>query len=371
MRCASAPSALVARVGRPSNSIVPESGALTPAMILASVDLPAPFSPTRPRTRPAAIEKSTPRSACTAPKRLVRPVQRRRTPAPSSGAGPPCKAPLPAFCEAEEIAVTYGSPGDARSPCLLAGDLRVGGEVGGVVLGQQFRAEADERLDLATLERRDDGVEPVIAHLERVLHDERVDLAVLDHLIRDWIEVETDQFDLPCLAGLLQRLIGALQNELVESEGALHIGLSDEQVFHRLTRRIERQELHRLLFEHFEAQFGRLALETLAARLAIVVGGGVVERDDLAALRQQFGHVFAGRLAAFLVVGDDEADVFARADPDVGDDDRDVVGVEDVLDWLRHHDAVAGEDQYTVDLLRIEVLQVGDLLRLVGVAAIG
>ena len=51
------------RTGRPSSSIVPASGACTPAMILASVDLPAPFSPTRPRTRPAAIEKSTPRSA--------------------------------------------------------------------------------------------------------------------------------------------------------------------------------------------------------------------------------------------------------------------------------------------------------------------
>src|ERR1700722_19509490 len=42
-------------------------------MILASVDLPAPFSPTRPRTRPAAILKSTPRRALTAAKFCTRP----------------------------------------------------------------------------------------------------------------------------------------------------------------------------------------------------------------------------------------------------------------------------------------------------------
>src|SRR5271166_5440304 len=49
-------------------------------MILARVDFPAPFSPTRPRTRPDAIEKSTPRSALTAAKLRVRPLHRNKTP---------------------------------------------------------------------------------------------------------------------------------------------------------------------------------------------------------------------------------------------------------------------------------------------------
>src|SRR3954453_22800283 len=40
-------------------------------MIFISVDLPAPFSPTRPWISPAASEKSTPRSAVTPPKLLV------------------------------------------------------------------------------------------------------------------------------------------------------------------------------------------------------------------------------------------------------------------------------------------------------------
>jgi hypothetical protein len=80
MRCAKACSAPLNRTGRPSSSMVPDPGAWTPAMILARVDFPAPFSPTRPRTRPGAIEKSTPRSALTAAKLRVRPLHRNRTP---------------------------------------------------------------------------------------------------------------------------------------------------------------------------------------------------------------------------------------------------------------------------------------------------
>src|SRR5215217_6925279 len=44
-----------------------------PDMTFTSVDLPAPLSPTRPTTSPARTSKSTPPSACTAPKRFVTP----------------------------------------------------------------------------------------------------------------------------------------------------------------------------------------------------------------------------------------------------------------------------------------------------------
>ena len=46
-------------VGSPSNSIVPLVGPVTPAMILVSVDLPAPFSPTSAWISPASSVKST------------------------------------------------------------------------------------------------------------------------------------------------------------------------------------------------------------------------------------------------------------------------------------------------------------------------
>src|SRR5258706_9172084 len=51
----------------------PRSGSSTPEMILMSVDLPEPFSPTRQCTSPTSSVRSTLRSACTPPKRFEMP----------------------------------------------------------------------------------------------------------------------------------------------------------------------------------------------------------------------------------------------------------------------------------------------------------
>src|SRR3979411_2474071 len=51
----------------------PGSGGSTPEMILISVDLPEPFSPTRQCTSPTSSVRSTSRSACTPPKRFDMP----------------------------------------------------------------------------------------------------------------------------------------------------------------------------------------------------------------------------------------------------------------------------------------------------------
>src|SRR5579875_2698041 len=51
--------------------IWPEVGGSAPEMMLTSVDLPAPLSPTSPTTSPVCSDRSTPRSACTLPYRLV------------------------------------------------------------------------------------------------------------------------------------------------------------------------------------------------------------------------------------------------------------------------------------------------------------
>src|SRR5215213_10718554 len=56
--------------GEPSNRTSPSSAGWIPAMHLMSVDLPAPLSPTRAMTSPAATRKSTWYSAWTAPNRF-------------------------------------------------------------------------------------------------------------------------------------------------------------------------------------------------------------------------------------------------------------------------------------------------------------
>ncbi len=53
--------------GTPSIASVPLSGCTTPAMILISVLLPAPFSPSTAWIDPARVARSTPSSARTPP----------------------------------------------------------------------------------------------------------------------------------------------------------------------------------------------------------------------------------------------------------------------------------------------------------------
>ena len=57
----------LARNSWPSNSMRPEVGSSPPAMILTSVDLPAPLSPSSATTSPLPIEKLMPFSASMAP----------------------------------------------------------------------------------------------------------------------------------------------------------------------------------------------------------------------------------------------------------------------------------------------------------------
>src|SRR5215217_2096782 len=59
--------------GRPSIAMRPSYWPCRPAMIFISVDLPAPFSPTRPWISPARSTKSTSRKAATPPNDLEMP----------------------------------------------------------------------------------------------------------------------------------------------------------------------------------------------------------------------------------------------------------------------------------------------------------
>src|SRR3954447_15375456 len=97
-----------------------------PDMTLTSVDFPAPLSPTRPTTSPAARAKSTPSSAWTAPKRLLTPRSSR------SGA---------AVVTSDIFALLASGPGDAG---LLA--------VGLVLAGADLRRLPEPVLDDGVLD---------------------------------------------------------------------------------------------------------------------------------------------------------------------------------------------------------------------------
>src|SRR5262245_5555174 len=53
--------------------MTPASGVTAPLSTFIKVDLPAPFSPMRACTSPGRSSRSTPRSACVEPKRLLMP----------------------------------------------------------------------------------------------------------------------------------------------------------------------------------------------------------------------------------------------------------------------------------------------------------
>src|SRR3954463_3401181 len=79
------------RIGLPSSRISPWSGATTPTMILISVLLPAPFSPSTAWMVPAVQAKSTPASALTPPYCLATPRSSSSGGA-GSGMGPPARS---------------------------------------------------------------------------------------------------------------------------------------------------------------------------------------------------------------------------------------------------------------------------------------
>jgi hypothetical protein len=73
MPSASASRGVRLTTGSPFHDISPVVGCQIPEMVLIIVDLPAPLSPTSAVILPAMMSKSTPRSACTAPKLLEMP----------------------------------------------------------------------------------------------------------------------------------------------------------------------------------------------------------------------------------------------------------------------------------------------------------
>lgn len=221
------------------------------------------------------------------------------------------------------------------------------------------------------LKRDDHRIHAVIAHAVGVLDDQCVDLSVKNHLVRNRIDVEGCQRDVAGPSRLIDHLISALKDQLVERENPLHVGIRYEKIFGGSSRRIERQRGDDAFGQNDQSGFSRGILESALPGLAIVARRRIVEGDDLAALRQVVRHVVAGLPAAGIVVRDDLRDIIARTDADVGDDDGNFLGVEYVRHGVADHNAIAGKDQDALDALRIEVLEIGDLSCRIRVAAIG
>src|SRR3954469_4487552 len=84
---------------------------------------------------------------------------------------------------------------------LLAGDLGVLGELGSVVLGEHPGRDVHSGDRRPALQLGHHRVHALVAHLERILDHEAQDLAILDHLVGDGVEIEGDQLDVGAVGG--------------------------------------------------------------------------------------------------------------------------------------------------------------------------
>src|SRR5919197_5838526 len=113
-------------VSSPSSSRRPASGRCTPARTFTSVDLPAPFSPTRACASPACSSMEASSSARTEPNDLLAPSSTSTGPAAglAGGGGPSARACATASLQVWGVSPGY-EPGDDESFQKLCPDANV------------------------------------------------------------------------------------------------------------------------------------------------------------------------------------------------------------------------------------------------------
>src|SRR6266508_3970671 len=180
----------------------PASGRWTPASILTSVDLPAPFSPTSPCTSPAKSAMSPSSSACTAPK-LFSACSRA-----STGSG--CVV-------VKAIACSMGAPRDAAPPSSR----------------WLLEVELVDVLDVEDERRSEDHLRTLVRAVDDLVGAELAGLERLADLARDGAFGERRNR----VAGEVPEVMGVQERELVNGavvELFLHLARQAEAREHDL-----------------------------------------------------------------------------------------------------------------------------------------
>src|SRR5580692_1188911 len=178
--------------GWPSQYTSPPERIWTPVSSLISVDLPAPFSPTIAWISPFSKIRSTLFSAWVAPNRLSSPLSTRRGAAESAA---PDILPPPS-CRASSMSGRRGLGSFRRCDLLhlRAQELLRTGTVH-VLLGNEVYPRVNSRRHLLALRRGQRGLDAQVAHVERILHDQRHDVTVGQKFHKLIVRIEANQFD--------------------------------------------------------------------------------------------------------------------------------------------------------------------------------
>ena len=287
--------------GAPFNVIAPASGAIAPARIDISVLLPAPFCPTSAHTSPPRTARSTPSSATVPPNAL----RTRRI----------------SKC-ARQAARRFQPSRQVWLQQLLDSG------VGHSVASDELRAGIDAFLDRTALKVLDHGLHTEITHVDRILHDERIDVPVAQALHERVRGVEPDVLH---LAGPSARLQHAQQRErvrFVRGEDAVELERSigpAELMQQRLASFVRAFDIGTAILiraEHLDVLvLGDLFKETFFAIVGACRSFGITQHHDPSALREHLREPLGCHAPADAIVGGDEADVIASLQPRVDDDD--------------------------------------------------
>src|SRR5262249_27840961 len=165
----------------------PASDRSAPLRIFISVDFPAPFSPMSACTSPGATSNETPRKACVEPKRLwMASMPSRRAEADELLLAKTFPFHPLLFPEEERQVPSVQQLDRSIVHILPGGDLEVG--VLNLVPGRSF-----------AFQEIDGSQDRLVAHVERVLEHQTVELTGLQGVDQDFAGVKTDHLDVPGL----------------------------------------------------------------------------------------------------------------------------------------------------------------------------
>src|SRR5712664_224286 len=254
----------------------PSSGAQRPQRSLTSVDLPAPFWPTRTWTSPRRMARSTRSSASTPGNRLVVPWNSMM----SGGEALP-SAPTSVFRAWSRWRRARTAPPPPHRRLAEIGH------------GDELDRSLDPALQFIALLDAEPGLDAVRCHLRTELVDGGEHLAVLHQLLHRRDIVEPDHQHLARAPRGVEGLDHAQRHRVVGRHDALDVRVLGEKVGHQRVGLLG-LPVGGARRQHLEPGLLGGLVEAGLAHLRVVGAGVALEDEDLPALAQLLGQLLPG-----------------------------------------------------------------------------
>ena len=215
-------------------------------------------------------------------------------------------------CDVGRSATGFASYVRRAQSELLRVEQVVGFLVVHVFFGGDGFAGGDAFFDLFAFEVGDHGFDGLVAHVDGVLEDDGLDVAVLESFDHAVAGIEADVGDFAGEAFVDQRFHHAGGTTFVDGEDAVDIFAEFlQQALRLIEGRLLGGSGVLVGGEDFDVGefLGDRVEETFFAVLGTFAAGAVAKEDDVALAAQSLAEFFGGEFSAMLVIGGDVADV--------------------------------------------------------------